>query len=69
MDIETKNQLIWQKITSNMPLKRSARLGSFNAVTNLIDPFIDFSIERSLASSVALTSLSPSRRTLSKKHN
>lgn len=42
-----------------MLLKRSAKFGSFNAVTSFMAPLTDFSKERSFTSSVALTSLSP----------
>lgn len=46
-------------ITSSMSLKRSARFGSFNAVTSFMAALTDFSSERSFTSSVALISLSP----------
>lgn len=46
-------------VTSRMPLNLSARLGSLRAVTSLIAPAIDFFRRSDLASSVALTSLSP----------
>lgn len=45
--------------SSSMLLNRSARFGSFNAVTSFMAPLTDFSSERSFTSSVALTSLSP----------
>lgn len=48
-----------------MSLKRSARFGSFNAVTSFMAPLTDFSSERSFTSSVALISLSPGERTQS----
>lgn len=50
-------------VTSNMVLNRSAKFGSFRAVTSFIAPFTDFSSESSFTSSVALTSLSPLRKT------
>jgi len=51
--------LIYRSLTSNMSLNFSAKFGSFRAVTSFIAPFIDFSSDKSLTSSVALTSLSP----------
>lgn len=49
------------RLTSSILLKRSAKFGSFNAVTSFIAPLTDFSSERSFTSSVALTGLSPEK--------
>ena len=42
-----------------MLLNLSAKFGSFKVLASFMAPLTDFSIDRSLTSSVALTSLSP----------
>lgn len=47
------------EVTSNTPMNRSANTGSLSAVASFMAPITDFSSDSNLASSVALTSLSP----------
>ena len=57
-----RKTLVWNSIlTSSILLKRSAKFGCFNAVTSFMAALLDFSSDRSLKSSVALTCLSPGK--------